>query len=60
MFVTLFGTVGLKISSIAHFLLVGTNLAAKTTQNSAATFYNLGIEFILKALKHEIRFQTSD
>ena len=39
-----------------HLLLVGTNLEAKTATKSAATFCNLGIEFILKALKYEIKF----
>ena len=47
------------MSSIPHLLLVGTNLAKETTKKSTAAFYNLGIEFILKALKCEIGFQTS-
>ena len=43
-----------------HLLLVVTSLATETTKKLVAAFCNLGIEFILKALKFEIKFQTSD
>ena len=49
---------GLKISSMEHLWLVGTNLEAEVANKSATTFCNLGIEFILKTLKCAIKFHT--
>ena len=42
-----------------YLLLVGTNLEEEVSNKSAATFCNLGIEFILKSLKFAIKFHTS-
>ena len=40
--VILSSTAGLKINSIEHLLLVGTNLATEVANKSAAAFFNLG------------------
>ena len=44
-------TVGLKINSMEHQLLVGTSLAAEVANKSATAFFSLGIETILNASK---------
>ena len=58
-FMTLSGIYGLKINSIEHLLLVGTNLAASVANESTAAFCSLGIELILKEVKFVISSSTS-
>ena len=41
------GTLGLKSNSIKHLLFEGTNLAVEVAIQSAAAFFNLGMDTIL-------------
>ena len=54
----LFGTVGSKINSMEHRLLVGTSLEAGVANKSDAACFSLGIETILNASKFIIRSQN--
>ena len=55
----MFGTKGLKSNSIEHLLFEGTNLTAEVANKSAASFFSLGMDTILKAYFFYSKSHTS-